>query len=58
MDVNVTQLCTPNGSTTDCVYSGRIDNVQVSIPMLEAMGLITLWIAICFLVALLINRFA
>jgi len=64
MDVNVTQSCTAyhtDGLGGDVcasyTYIGRLDNLQVSIPMLEAMGLIFLWIAVCYFVALLIKKF-
>jgi len=64
MDVNITQTC--NSYHTDglgndiceiAVYSGRLDNLQVSIPMLEAMGLIFLWIVVAISVATLIKKF-
>lgn len=65
MDVNVVQAC--NAYHTDTLgsdvcssftYIGRLDNLQVSIPMLEAMGLIFLWIAVCALIAILIKKFS
>jgi len=57
MDVNITQTCDNSvASSSVCIYSGRLDNVQVSIPMLEAMGLISLWIVVVFFVAFLINK--
>jgi len=65
MDVNVTQSCTAyhtDGLGGDVcssfTYIGRLDNLQVSIPMLEAMGLILLWIVVCASVAILIKKFS
>jgi len=65
MDINVTQDCTAtdpvSSQCTQYHYSGNVsihDNFQVSIPMLEAMGLITLWIAVAISVAVLIKKFS
>ncbi len=58
MDVNIQSTCDSSIATsTTCVYVGRLDNVQVSIPMLEAMGLILIWIVVCFAVSFLISKF-
>ena len=64
MDVNITQTCTTYRTDSlgsdiceIAVYSGRLDNLQVSIPMLEAMGLIFLWIVVAISVATLIKKF-
>lgn len=65
MDVSVTQTCQAyhtDGLGGDVcsqyAYTGRLDNLQVSIPTLEAMGLILLWIVIASSVALLIKKFS
>jgi len=59
MNVNSTQTCTAdNGSfCTAWEYTGSIHDIQVSIPMLEAMGLITLWIVVCVCIVALIKKF-
>jgi len=64
MDVNVVQVCDTYHTDelggdvcSQYTYIGRLDNLQVSIPMLEAVGLIFLWIAVCYFVALLIKKF-
>jgi len=64
MDVNVLQSCQSYhtdglgyDTCAEYIYSGRLDNLQMSIPMLEAMGLISLWIVVCFFVAVLIKKF-
>lgn len=59
MDINITQTCVTSGTyCEEYLYSGRIDNFQMSIPMLEAMGLLLLWIVVCSMVVILINKFA
>lgn len=59
MDVNITSSCSEGiGSSTTCIYSGRVDNIKVSIPMLEAMGLITTWVLVCACIAILIKKFS
>ena len=62
MDVGITQTCTnadlENGICLEYSYVGRLDNIDVSIPMLEAMGLLTLWVVVCFGVAYLFKIFS
>jgi len=62
MNVDIIQTCNTIDPVehvcTEYSYVGRLDNIQLSIPMLEAMGLITLWIVVCVLVATLIKRFS
>jgi len=58
MNINAQSTCIQTVSTTDCTYSGSIDSLQVSIPMLEAMGLIFLWIVVAICVATLIKKFS
>jgi len=54
------QTCTDIGTSTclEYTYTGRLDNIQVSIPMLEAMGLITLWLIVFFTVITLFKKFS
>jgi len=59
MNVVSTQTCTADNGVfcTAWETSGSIHDVQVSIPMLEAMGLITLWIVVCVSIVALIKKF-
>jgi len=60
MDINFTQTCSADNGTfcTEYVYSGRTDDIQISIPMLEAMGLLFLWLLIVFFIAWLFRKFS
>lgn len=60
MNVNITQTCTDTseGYCTEWVYSGRNDDIQVSIPMLEAMGLIILWIVVYASIIYIFKKFS
>jgi len=60
MGIEITQTCTNLGADycEEWSYSGRSDTFQVTIPMLEAMGLITLWMLVAFLVASIFKKFA
>jgi len=61
MNVNVTQICDTVDNTehicTQWTYTGSIQDIQISIPMLEAMGLIILWIVVCISIVSLIKKF-
>jgi len=59
MNVAITQTCTTleEGVCVAWDYTGSIHDVQVSIPMLEAMGLIALWILVCVSIVALIKKF-
>jgi len=61
MNVGITQTCTTidpvDHICTAWDYTGSFHDVQVSIPMLEAMGLITLWIVVCVSIVALIKKF-
>lgn len=60
MNVAITQTCTADNEVfcSAWEYSGSIHDIQVSIPMLEAMGLITLWIVVCVSIVALIRKFS
>jgi len=61
MGLNVVQTCTDINAENICVeyvYSGRLGDIEASIPMLEAMGLIILWIVVAICVATLFKKFS
>jgi len=59
MQMNYVQTCSVEGVSycTEWTYSGRVDDIRISIPMLEAMSLITLWVLIASCVIWLVKRF-
>jgi len=61
MGVEIIQECTNvdvvNGICLEYSYSGHLDT-NVSIPMLEAMGLILLWIVVAYSIATIFKKFS